>query len=260
LSLAFPRIILTLAVLVYASIRDVKAREVPDKVWLLGFPAGLILTAIDVSAGVLSVSDLAVSIAVASALGFTLFYAGFYGGADFKALLFLAVAVPAYTEDFKPALKSFVSVPILTVFCNSVLSSLVYPASVLALNLVDLWKGENLLKDVDVNTVLGKIVLLATARRIEFEKLKRNIDYFPAEKVIVEDRRLVRKPVYLVGAEADMDDMIRALEMHKEFYGDGVLASPTIPMIVFIAFGFTLLPLGNLILDLVFEIASQLSG
>lgn len=86
---------------------------------------------------------MAVSVAVASALGFTLFYAGFYGGADSKALLFLAVTVPAYTEDFKPALKSLVPVPVpvMTVFCNSVLSSLVYPASVLALNLVDLLRG-----------------------------------------------------------------------------------------------------------------------
>jgi len=256
LSLAFPRFLLALAVLAYASIRDLKSREVPDKVWLLSFPAGLALTTIDVSAGVLNVSDFAVSIAVASALCFTLFYTGLYGGADFKALLFLAVAFPAYTEGFKPIIESLVPVPVLTVFCNSVLVSLVYPASILTLNLADLLKGENPLKDVAVNTVLGRLVLLATARRIEFEKLKRGIGYFPAEKVVVEDGRLVRKPVYFVGAEADTDDMIRALEVHKEFYRDGVLASPTIPMIVFITSGLALLPAGNLAFSLILEAAT----
>lgn len=98
---------------------------------------------------------------------------------------------------------------------------------------------------------------MATARRIEFEKLKRGIGYFPAEKVVVEDGRPVRKPVFFVGAEADTGKMIRALEAYKEFYRDGVLASPTIPMIVFMSLGFALLPIGNLMLGL---IASCLAG
>jgi Flp pilus assembly protein protease CpaA len=250
LSLAFPRVLLALTVLGYASIRDVNAREVPDKVWLVSFPAGLALTVADVSTGVLDASDVLISSAAASVLGFALFYAGFYGGADSKALLFLAVTVPAYTEDFKPVLKSLVPVPVLTVFCNSVLVSLIYPATVLALNLVDLMKGENPLKDTTFDSILGKIVLLATARRIELEKLKRGPSYFPAEKVVVENGIPLRKPIYFVGAEADRDSLIKALEKYEP-YRDSVLASPTIPMIVFIALGLALLPIGNLMLSLI---------
>ena len=250
MSLAFSKFLLTLIVLGYASIRDVKAREVSDRVWLVSFPAGLTLTAMEVSTEVLNASDVMISLAIACVLGFTLFYAGFYGGADSKALLFLAVTVPAYTEDFNPVLKSLVPIPVLTVFCNSVLVSLVYPATVLALNLIDLTKGKNPLKDVAFDSVLGKIVLLATARRIELEKLKRGLSYFPAEKVVVEDGRPVRKPVYFVGVEADRDGLIKALEKH-ELYGDSVLASPTIPMIVFITLGLALLPIGNLMLGLI---------
>jgi hypothetical protein len=37
------------------------------------------------------------------------------------------------------------------------------------------------------------------------------------------------------------------MEAERSIYKDGVLASPTIPLIVFLAVGLTLTPLGNLI-------------
>jgi len=251
LSLAFPRFVLTLTFLGYASIYDVKTREVPEKVWFVGVPTGLILTLLDVLAGVLTASDVPISLAVAFTVGFTLFYVGLYGRADAKALLFIAMTVPAHPEAFRPFLGWMLPIPVLTVFCNSLLLCLVYPATVSALNLIDVLKGSNPLGEVKVDTVLGKLVLMATTRRVGFEKLKGNVGYYPAERLIEKGRRFVRKPVYFVMAEADKKEIVKRLEAHKELYRNGVLASPTIPMIMFLTFGLALLPIGDLVLELV---------
>lgn len=56
----------------------------------------------DVLAGEVSLTSLLASIVVAFALVLSLFYLGFYGGADAKALLFIAATVSAYPEGFKP--------------------------------------------------------------------------------------------------------------------------------------------------------------
>jgi archaeal preflagellin peptidase FlaK len=129
-----------LGVLVYASICDLKTREVSNWVWILACPAGFALTMVAVASSALNVETVILSVGVSLGLGFVLLYFGFYGGADAKALIFVALTFPAYPTAFNPLLGDTALPPVLTIFCNSVLLSLIFPLSVFALNARDILK------------------------------------------------------------------------------------------------------------------------
>jgi len=225
---------------------DVKVREVSDWVWLLSVPVCLALTVLEVSLGGVMVQAVLVSVVIAFGLGLILSYSGLVGGADAKALFLLSLAVPIYLDGF-PVLGDLLGIPVIAVFCNSILLSMISPLSVFALNITDVLRGKSLFRGVEVS-VLGKAVLLFTSRRVSLSKLDGSLHYFPAEALVKENERFKRKPLHFVDAEADIKALIRDLKENVELYRDGVLASPTIPMIVFYTLGLMLLPLGNLIL------------
>jgi len=204
------------------------------------------LTVIDVIAGWVTLQASIVSIVLSLILGICLVYLGFFGGADAKALLFIALTVPAYPTEFNPLLGDLISIPVLTVFFNSTLLSLICPLTVSALNTADILRGKKLFRGVEVD-IFGKFVLFLTARRVDLGKLEEGLFYFPAETVVEEDGKLVRRPLHFVKAEDDTSSLIAALKRNRNLYSDGVLASPTIPFIVFFTFGLALLPLGNLV-------------
>ena len=223
--------------LAYALVCDVKKREVPDRVWLISVPAFLILDCAAVSLGSLDTTSLLSSLGISLALGFSLCFLGFYGGADAKALLLIAVATPSYPPGGSFYAINALPLPILLVFTCSTLFSASCPLTVLALNLFDFLRGERLLQSIE-SSRFKRLVLYIVARKVKLEKIKGSLKYFPAEKVVVEDGEVKRKPLYFVHAEADFDELVEKLEEHGELYKEGVLASPTIPMVAFLAAGF----------------------
>jgi len=231
------RFILSLGFLVYASMQDILKREVSNKVWLISVPICLILDYVDFSLGNIDLVSFLASLAVSFLLGFALFYLGFYGGADAKALVLIAAANPSYLPGTALLLTKVLPLPILLTFFCSTLFTVLYPLTVLTLNLIDLMRGKNLLKGVEEKNIFKKLILYAIVRRVKLEDLK-GLKRFPAEKVVIEDGEVKRKPMYYVHAEADIDKLVEGLEEHRELFEDGVLASPTIPMIVFLTIGF----------------------
>jgi len=235
------RFIITLFCLGYASISDIKKREVTDKVWLLSVPLCLALTLIDVYAGTLALIDVIASLVLALVLGFSLFYLCFYGGADLKALMLIAVTVPAYLYDGL-FLRIIFPLPLLLVFFLAILLSALIPLTVLSLNFVDLCRGKDPLRGITERNRFRQLLLLMTTRRMSFEDLKKEgLKYLPAEKVICVDGKYERKPVYSIRVDDDAEKLVDELEQSKDIYVDGILASPTIPMIVFLTLGLTLL-------------------
>jgi len=225
------------AFLAYALVCDVMKREVPDQVWLVSIPACLLLDCVAVSLGNTDLASILVSLGIALLIGSLLCFLGFYGGADAKALLLISAATPSYLPGASLFAMNVLPLPILFVFFCSTLFSSSYPLTVLTLNLVDFLRGERLLQGIE-GSWLGRLVLYATARRVKLEDMRGSLRYFPAEKVVVEDGKARRKPLYFVHAEANLDEQVEKLEEHKELLNDGVLASPTIPMIVFLTAGF----------------------
>lgn len=226
------RLAVSSALLIYASASDVSTREVSDRVWLIGIPPCLLLDCVDLYRGTIDLTSLLASLGTALLLGFFLCYIGFYGGADGKALLLIAAAAPSYSTTDLLTVK-ILPLPILFVFFASTLFSVVYPLKVSVLNLIDYLRGERLLQDIEEGNRLKRLLLYVTTRRVRFDALKEGFKHFPAEKVVVEGGHPRRRPIYFLHAEADIDELVENLAAYKELFHDGVLASPTTPMIVF---------------------------
>ena len=234
-----------LAVLILASILDFRSREISNWLWVVAYPVVCVLSIVGVVTGSFSMETVILSLGFSSAIGCVLFYFGFYGGADMKALIFVGLAIPVY--PLVPILDVSGFQPVLTMFCNSVFLSMICPLSVLALNIRDILRGTKLFEGINV-TIREKVMLLFTARKIKLEKLERNLAYFPSETVIKHNGKPTRKLLHFVKAEADLSKFLNAIKENRALYGDGVLASPTIPFILFFTVGLAIVPLGNLVI------------
>lgn len=253
--LAVLRYAFAVAVLAYASYCDLRTREVSDLVWLLGCPVGLALSLLGIFAAEFTAIALIISLILSICIGVLLFYFGLIGGADALAFLFIGLTLPAYQDGF-PLLGDPLAFPIFAIFCNAAILSLTCPLAVFALNVADALMGQNPFRGVEVNGVGELVALMFTTKRISFERLTSDLYYFPAERPVERGGRLVREPIYFVRAEADISAITEEMVKHRELYSGGVLASPTLPMIVFLTLGLTLLPLGNI----VFLIFRHLTG
>lgn len=236
------RLAIALPLLLYASACDVATREVPDWIWILGVPACLLLDALALALGTLPLLPFLLSMGVALLLGAGLCLLGFYGGADGRALVLVAAALPTYPSTARFLLP--ILPPLILVFVAATLCSAVYPLTILTLNLRDRVQGKRLLHGIHEAHPLKRLLLHVTARRVPLETLKAGLQYFPAETVTVDADGVARRtPLYFLHAEVDLDDLIAPLEAHRDLFHDGVLASPTTPMIVFQTAGFLVVSL-----------------
>lgn len=238
------RLAVSSALLVYASACDVASREVSDWVWVLGIPTCVLLDGVDLYLGRIDLLSLVASLGVSFLLGYVLCVLGFYGGADGRALVLMAAAMPSYPPSHLFIIQ-VLPLPLFFIFFTSTLFSIVYPLKVFTLNVIDRFRGKRLLQGIEEDNLLKRLVLYVTARRVTLETLKAGLKYFPAETIVVEGGEVRRTPIYFLHAEANVDELVEQLEVHKELFPDGVLASPTIPMIVFQTAGFLVV---NLIL------------
>jgi Flp pilus assembly protein protease CpaA len=173
------RLILCAVLLSYASIQDVLKREVSNKVWLVGIPSCLVLDFIDFYFGNIGVVSFFASLAVGLLLGFALFYLGFYGGADSKALMLISMAVPSYLPGAASLVTMVFPLPTMLIFFCSTLFTVFYPLTILALNLVDLCKGKYLLKGIEEKNDLKRLFLYGVVRRIRLEDFEKSLKLFP---------------------------------------------------------------------------------
>ncbi|MDR2719447.1 MAG: prepilin peptidase [Nitrososphaerota archaeon] len=236
--------VFTLSILAYACIYDIKERQVSNKVWLLAYPTGIILTLTQIVLGSIDSTVVLVSVLSAVFLGFVLFRSGYYGGADLKALLFIALTTPTIPASLNPTLNLPPLPLILTVFCNSILLSLIWPLTIFALNLKDILKGNKLFKEIQL-TLPQKTWLFFTTRQTPLEKIE-GLRYFPAEQIEIQNGQTTRKLLRFVKAETDQTNNLNNLKTHKHLYKRGALASPTIPTIAFFTTALAIAPLGNL--------------
>ena len=123
--------------LLYTSYLDVKKREVEDKVWLVFGAIGAVLQAYEVYSGTTSPLYLVIALVLGTGIGMGLYFFGFYGGADGKALIVLALLLPR----FVPRVGIY-SVAPLIILTNGVLISILLPVALLILNITRLIRRE----------------------------------------------------------------------------------------------------------------------
>jgi preflagellin peptidase FlaK len=252
------RVLVSLVFLVYASWSDFETREVSNWVWALYAPLALALTTLQY---VFFAPDLlqnyVLSFVVTLALSLVLFYAGGFGGADSKALICLALALPYYPKYFLQSPAGFV-MPLfpLSVFINSILLASTSVLYVLSRSLI--WKLRNkksLFGGFEKESFGHKILVLLSGHKVKVSDLEKKGYLLPLEDFDVKldgKRRLIAVP-----RDEEREKIVSKLVEAKhrgQIEGD-VWATPGLPMLVFITAGLVIaLVFGDILWTILYSI------
>jgi archaeal preflagellin peptidase FlaK len=217
--------------LLFTSYLDLKKREVEDKVWVIFGAVGVALQVYEVATGATVLLQLLIGVGLGALVGMGLYFFGFYGGADGKALLVLGVLVP----HFVPKVGIYPVAPLM-ILTNGVLVSIFLPLALLLYNLSLILRKKPIFEGF--NEPLYRKILASvlgyrqTGRPREFQ--------FSMEKdVTAESGTAARK--------FDFSLMRDDFETKS-----GTWVTPGIPLLVFFTAGyFLLLVYGDLVIGLV---------
>ena len=238
------RISLCLSFLVYASWSDYKTREVSNKVWVVLGPLSLTLTGIQFLAYSPQPLELIISYVlsflITSGLAIAIFYFGGFGGADAKALMCIALALPVYPNNLLSQPPSFIS-PLfpITIFTNSVLLGALSVFYALFRNLF--WKVKNkrkIFEGLENESIGKKILALFSGYKINLSKLKTG-HMFPLEDIEVNDEGIKKRKLLVFPNDEEREEIIARLikNIEKKKLDFGVWATPGLPLLIFITMG-----------------------
>jgi preflagellin peptidase FlaK len=214
--------------LAIGSWQDIKTREIDDRLWLVAGIAGGLLTVAEIATTPAYPLVLAgFSIVLTAVLAFGIYFLGLYGGADAKALLVIALAMPVNTF----AASSLPIFP-LSVFGNSlVISLMIIPACLIA-NALRAGRG-SLFAGVKASA-LKKVAALFTGIKVSPETAK-SVHF-----------NLIEWPLPSGGSELKIFHKVEEVDETKRFVAGAksVWVTVAIPMIVFFLGGFILAALG----------------
>jgi preflagellin peptidase FlaK len=261
------KVTVSLAFLLYASWSDYKTREVSNRVWAIYAPIALFLSLAEILLYEPSKLPLfGLSFGLTTLIAFILFYSGGFGGADSKALMCIALALPFSTEVlFTPIFASGVS-PLaqnifpLTIFSNSVLFAAASGLYMLLRNLVQrATSGKKLFEEsLSTESIGKKMVVLITGYKVSMAKLKEKWHVYPMEDVDDTGETLKRRLVVVPrdeGRSEIVERLSNAVDTGK--IGDCVWATPGLPMLIFVTIG---LIVALLFGDLVWLLVSSILG
>ena len=236
------RVILCLSFLVYASWSDYKTREVSNKVWAILGPTALGLTALQFlfysTQPLQLITTYVISFAITAGLSFAVFYVGGFGGADAKAFMCIALALPIYPTNLFSQPTGFVS-PLfpITIFTNSVLLGALSVFYTLFRNLIWITTNkERLFEGFKTETFGHKILAIISGYKVKMSKLE-NGHMFPLEDVETSEdgekkRKLLAFPKY-----EDREDIITRLKEEIKENKHDVWVTPGLPLLIFITLG-----------------------
>jgi hypothetical protein len=163
----------------YAAYKDIKEREVKDKVWILTF----ILVAPITFFQIFYLKTIALNLLIISSVlcflfGLLLFYVAKFGGADAKAIWILPFAFPSRPSfNFDPILQIIVIFPFpVSILFNAILLSAFYIFLNIFKNMLWYIKNKELFKDYNVN-FFEKILLFILGEKVRKDKLIKNKFY-----------------------------------------------------------------------------------
>lgn len=241
------RIAVAVAFLVYGSWSDYRTREVSNIVWAVFAPVSLGLTITEFLLYDPTVlSSFGISVALTSVVAFALFYSGGFGGADSKALICIAMALPFFPAglnlpvagEASPLSQMFFPI---TVFSNGVIFSAAAAIVILSLNVADRFKTRKpLFQGAHENEPFWKKALvLLTGYRMPIEKIKPKWHVYPLEDIEIKPEGQELRKLMLLPKDEGRDNVLERLEKAVENgkIEPRVWATPGLPMLIFIAAG-----------------------
>lgn len=233
--------------LLYASWSDYKSREVSDSVWLLLAPLSFALTSTELFLYEPSqLTAYGTCFGLTAAFAIVLYYSGGFGGADAKALMCLALALPFYPENLltpltgqpSPISKTFFPI---TVFSNSVLFAALTAIVILLYNVSSRLKTREPLFEGDhKNESPGKkILVLITGYKVSINKLKEKWHVYPMEDVEETPERSFKRKLVILPKDEGRNEIVERLDKAIEAGSmrDRVWATPGLPMLIFVTAG-----------------------
>jgi preflagellin peptidase FlaK len=262
------KVILSLSFLLYASWSDYKTREVSNRVWAIYAPIALFLSLAELLLYEPSrLPFFGLSFGLTAAFAIILFYSGGFGGADSKALMCIALALPFSTETlFTPIIASGVS-PLsqnlfpLTIFSNSVLFAAASGIYMILRNLIQrATTGKKLFEGNLTNESIGKkILVMITGYKVPIAKLKEKWHVYPMEDVDTDDENQLKRKLVVVPRDEGRNEIVERLSNAVDTgeISDHVWATPGLPMLIFVTIG---LIVALLFGDLVWILVSSILG
>ncbi len=238
------RISLCLSFLIYASWSDYKTREVSNKVWVILGPLSLALTTFQFLVFSPQPLELVItyilSFAITSGLAIAVFYVGGFGGADAKALMCIALALPVYPNNILPQPPGFIS-PLfpITIFTNSVLLGALSVFYALFRNIFWITKNKiGIFEGLESETFGRKILALVSGYKINISKLKKGHTY-PLEDVKVNDDGAIKRKLLVFPDYEEREEIVARIikNVENEKIEGGVWATPGLPLLIFITGG-----------------------
>jgi preflagellin peptidase FlaK len=242
------QIALSLSILFYASWSDYKTREVSNRVWAIYAPAALALSLAE-----LLLYDPArlpffgLSFGVTAAIAILLFYTDGFGGADSKALMCIALALPFATGSLFTNLSPLGESPLaqnifpLTVFSNGVLFAAATAVYLFLHNVVwHLKNGKRFFEGTLAKESVGKrLLVMITGYRVPLQRLKEKWHVYPLEDVHEEDGKMPERRLLAVPKDEGRDEIIARLSKAADSgaINSHVWATPGLPMLIFITIG-----------------------
>ncbi|MDJ0270203.1 MAG: prepilin peptidase [Aigarchaeota archaeon] len=235
------KIVIALAMLGYGAYRDIKEREVADKVWLIpGAVGGAINVYERIQSQPEAIIIYAASIALTALVALPFYYLSLYGGADAKALIAIAAIDPFVRGD--NVLHGFTGI---TTFTNGMLLSAIIPITMAAYNIKRIASGQRIFEGFEGESRLRKVVACFIGTRLSNSSRRR----FWSQIERREDGK--RRFVFNLSIEG----------FDEEAKYDDAWVTPGIPLLVFLAAGYiTTLVYGNLLWPFASLLATLLSA
>ena len=251
----FLRVLISLLFFLVSSWYDYKFREIPNSVWVLFAPIGFALTftqyyAEYIFGGTHIFLYWLLSVGITIAISFLLFYAGFFGGADAKALICLSITLPYYPSLSPARFNTKLIIFPLAVLVNAVFASSLLVLFITSYNLVRYMQlGGEMFRGFEHEPSWRKIIVFMTGIKVRPEKLK-NAHYLPLEYHIKRNDGITRR----LRASPQIEEDIRIIED----FDDEIWATPGLPFLIFITAGFIVALLvgdfANWLIELLFSL------
>jgi len=232
-------LLLTVGVFIAASLSDLKTREISNKFWLFYGPVAGIIFALRIFFSPDTIPILLVSSGATIVVSFLLFQFGVMGGADSKAMMCFALALPSAPSFLAPLWQPpilFYPFPI-AILVNSFLLSIGSAVFLFVRNASQrVSAGKHLFQGFEKESILRKALVLLTAYKTSFNALQSKVYLYPAEEVAVVDEKPVRQFHLIASAAEERDKLITGLEGYKQqgMFSDGVWVTPGLPHLVFL--------------------------
>jgi preflagellin peptidase FlaK len=232
---------------VYASWSDFKSREVSDKVWMILGPTSLAMTLADLLLyEPSSLASYGICFGLTAIFAIILFYAGGFGGADAKALMCLALALPFYPQELvspaagQPSLVSKTFFPI-TVFSNSVLFAAFTAVALLIYNVFWRFRTHEPLFEGDLKKESWgkKITVMVTGYKVSISKLKEKWHVYPMEDTETNPDKEFKRKLVILPKDEGRDQIVQRLDnaVNAGTIKDKIWATPGLPMLIFVTAG-----------------------